>query len=79
MKKPILKKHKSPSISKIAGNYKIAMDWGYIMEGWLLKPTGLYDTIEPSIDEFFEEDGDWEWKLQKTGSHKGWHFRSVRY
>jgi hypothetical protein len=44
---------------------------------WLIKPEGLYDTYETSdidLDDWFEDE---EWEL-KLGSHRGWHFRSVR-
>jgi hypothetical protein len=47
------------------------------VEGWLLKPDGLYDTWEPGVDEDWFEEGDWEWRLK--GSHKGWSFRRVQY
>ena len=44
---------------------------------WLIKPEGLYDTYEATdhIDEWFEEEEEWELKL---GSYRGWHFRPVR-
>jgi hypothetical protein len=69
---------KTPTFSKSAAVSNLPPEGKCLMNVWLIKPEGLYDTYEPAdfMDEWEEEESEpWELKL---GTYNGWRFRSVR-